>query len=411
MRQYLFPIYLLNSLLIFIICLINLPRKKFDKFSVYGVGITAYPACLTELIQLYGAELPELYLMGILWIPIAILGLNLMISSGPTFFRPAVLLLMAPSAIGLLNGLLLNQTTLYPLMFLILTIPFIRSYHKVDYLTTIKQIVFLAIMFRVFVHILVLFLQDLPNVGDCRQDKCSVFGAVLTPFGTQSNQLSMTYSLIAAYLLTFVKGRIFALATVALIVNTEISGGRTGLLSLVSVILCVLITKRYKVVKRFDFACMTLFPALILSCAPLFLNFSDNSFTGRAYLWDWAKHEIMNHPILGVGPSFWVRLSETTSSSSFYSAHNIWLELSISTGLISAILFSLGFISIFFSVPLWRVSFVTPILVSFLVSGAFEVPVLPYRLVQNPGFYFLLLYSTSFMHKKINIGTEKSDQI
>jgi len=409
MKQILFQIYFINSLILAIICLSSVPRKKMDRFSVYGIAIASYPACLNDLIQVSGVELPELYLMGILWIPVAILGLNLMITPGEIFFRPAVMLLMAPSAFGLIGGIFFQQTTLYPLLFLVLTVPFLRYYKLDNYMVTIRQIVFITIFFRIIVHLFVLLLQDFPTIGSCRSDKCNFFGAVLTPFGIQSNLLSMTYSFIAAFLLFFVRGRIFAISSLILLVNTDISGGRTGLLSLIFVIVCVIISKRSMDQSRRKFIYFGLIPALFLSFFPVILKHSASAFTGRGYLWEIAKNEITENPYLGVGPSFWVRLSETTSSISFYSAHNIWLELAVSTGLISASLFFIGYVSILFTVLPQRVAFTTPIIIAFLVCGAFEAPVMPYRLVQNPGFYFLLLYSTSFMHKAVISKASKNE--
>jgi len=395
MFQNLVYIYLFNCLLIITICLTELKKNKMNYFSIYGISLIAYPSSSLEMINLIGLQLPELTLMAILWLPVCILGLNLVLSSGSINLRPNVLLLMIPTLVALLNGIILNQTTMYPLLFLILTLPFLRTYTPEKMSVNVRNLICVAVSIRLIFHFLAVLLQVQPQVGNCRADKCNFFGAVITPFGLQSNFISMTFALMAPFLLYFLGGRKLILASMAILVNVDLTGGRTGLFAAVLVVLTVLLMKSNLLRRIRGIYSAVLGIGLLISLIPVAFSFPNEAFSGRGFLWRLAKATSMESPLLGAGPSFWVRLSENSSTISYYSAHNLWLEVAASAGIIAALCFFLGFARLLYSVPNSDKGFMLPIIISFVICGTLEAPVLPYRLIQNPGFYFFLLYISS----------------
>ena len=406
MDQYLAIIYMINCLVIVSICLTELKRIKLTHYSVYGICLITYPSGLLEIIDLVGLKLPELTLMGVLWFPIFLLGVNLILSPGPFKFRPTVLLLMVPTFSALIGGIFLNQTTRYPLLFILLTLPFLRTYEPAKLLVNIRDVIFLSLSLRLIIHFFSILMQSQPQVGSCRADKCNFFGSVITPLGEQSNFMSMTFALMAPLLLSYLSGKKFALASIAVLVNVDLTGGRTGLFAAVLVVFTVLLIKLNQTRSTRGIYSMILAFGLLISSIPVVLSFPNDAFTGRGFIWQLAKNEAVKNPILGAGPSFWVRLAENTSTVSFYSAHNIWLEIAASTGIVAAFCFFLGLSSLLYKVSAVNRSIVTPIVISLLICGTFEVPVLPYRLIQNPGFYLFLLYITS-----LNINLSESREL
>lgn len=395
MFQNLVYIYLINCLLIIAICFTELKKIQMNYFAIYGIVLIAYPSSSLEIISLLGLQLPELTLMAILWLPVCILGLNLILSSGSINFRPTVILLMIPTWVALVNGVILNQTTLYPLLFLILTLPFLRTYGPEKLSLNIRNLICLAVSIRLIFHCLAVILQVQPQVGNCRADKCNFFGAVITPFGVQSNFMSMTFALMAPFLLYFLSGRKLILASIAILINVNLTGGRTGLFAAVLVVLTVLLMKSNIMRNIRGIYSAVLGICLLISLIPIVFSFPNEAFSGRGFLWRVAKAESTESPFLGAGPSFWVRLSENSSMISYYSAHNLWLEVATSAGIIAAVCFFFGFVHLLYSVPNSNRGFMLPIIISFVICGTFEAPVLPYRLIQNPGFYFFLLYMSS----------------
>ena len=254
------------------------------------------------------------------------------------------------------------------------------------------------------IHFFSMLLQSQPQVGSCRSDKCNFFKSVITPLGEQSNFMSMTFALIAPLLLSYISGKKFALASIAILVNIDLTGGRTGLFAAVIVVFTVLLLKSNKIRNTRGIYSMFLAFGLLISSIPVMFTFPNDAFTGRGLIWQFAKNEAVKNPILGAGPSFWVRLAENTSTVSLYSAHNIWLEIAASTGIIAAFSFYLGMTRLLYKNTAENKSIIAPIIISLLLCGTFEVPILPYRLIQNPGIYLFLLYITSL---RINLSESR----
>ena len=392
MVKYINYIYLFNCLLIISICLTGLKKIKLSYFSTYGICLVAFPPSLIELIDLFGLKLSETTLITATWLPVCLLGINLALSAGPLSFRPAILLLMVPTLVALLDGLILDQTTKYPMLFLFLSLPFLRTYASKVISINVRSIVLISIAIRLAIHSFSFFLQSQPQVGSCRADKCNFFGAFITPFGLQSNFMSMTFALMATFLLYFLSGKKFLFASIAIVVNTDLAGGRTGLFASIVSVLTVLLMKSNRLKNSRGFHSLVLFFGFVISLIPVVFRFPSEAFSERGFLWELAKFESIQSPFLGAGPSFWVRLGETTSTKSFYSAHNLWLEIAASTGIIAALCFFVGFARLSYTVPKANREFIVPIVISFLMCGTLEVPVLPYRVIQNPSLYLLLLY-------------------
>ena len=227
----------------------------------------------------------------------------------------------------------------------------------------------------------------------CRLDKCSVIGTFLAPGGV-SNGLGVTFALmvpVAVFGLAWRQALI--LGGVGLLV-IDYTGSRSALIAAVAG-LAVAYVYRLPAggLRRMVVGLLTV-GTVVASLVPALHGFSPETATERGALWIRAKELIQQQPMIGHGPSYWVRQIATSEVISNYSAHNIWLELLVATGLIGALAVVVGSVTALMQAdPVARPMVLTGF-VTLVACGVFEAPVMPYRLSLTPGVYIALLLAT-----------------
>jgi O-antigen ligase len=83
-------------------------------------------------------------------------------------------------------------------------------------------------------------------------------------------------------------------------------------------------------------AALTVVTAVLVGVVA-FTTWQPDAFTYRGVLWLKAQELILQNPLLGVGSTYWVRQPLTTALAANYSAHNLALEVLVSTGLVGAL--------------------------------------------------------------------------
>lgn len=394
--QILLIFYLINIVTIIVLCSREIRNFRMNIFYLYGTSVLAFPIVTGFLIQILDAPLTETTSAVLLWSPAVVLGLVISFTTNIVGARPGFILFLAPTFVALFSGLFTSQTSKYPFLFLLLTMPFFFSFSVQDAIGQIKNIVLTNTIAILGSHSLTLLLQSQPSIGPCRVDKCTFFGVVLTPFGEQSNLTSIIYALIFPYLAFFLKGKQFFWTTACFLINANICGGRTGLFAIAGLASVRLLTHgRSSAKSKLIFVLLSL-GIFLVSCIPVFRIYSNESFTGRGLLWNISREQIGKNFLFGSGPSFWVRLPELTSLPAFYSSHNLWLELGVSTGMMATSCFAIAMVSKCWTGIKNNQKILLYAIYSFLLCGTFEAPIMPYRTVQAPGFYIFFLLVLSF---------------
>lgn len=399
----LLTLYILDAIGIIFLCRQEMRKIQVSIFFLYGTAILAYPIVAGYLIQILGLSLSETNSVLLLWSPAVVLGLVNTFTTKIADARPGFILFLAPTFAALFNGLYTAQTARYPILFLLLTAPFFFSFSIKDLYVQMKNLVLFNAIAILGAHSLSLVLQSEPAIGACRVDKCTLFGVVLTPFGVQSNLTSIIYALIFPYLAFFLEGKRFLLITLLIMINANMCGGRTGLFAIaVLALVRILLHRRSSAKSRQLYLFMSLC-IFMLSLIPVFKKYPNESFTGRGLLWNISREQIHQNFLFGSGPSFWVRLPEVTSLPAFYSSHNLWLELCVSTGVVATVFFAIALISNCWKAIRSNQEILLYVTYSFLLCGTFEAPIMPYRTVQAPGFYiFFLLVSSVILGAKLS---------
>jgi len=389
-------LYLISAVGIIVLCSKEIQKCKMNMFFLYGTSILAFPISMSFLIQTLGVKLAEATLALILWTPGVVLGFVILFTTRITHARPEFMLFLAPTFVALFNGLYTSQTSKYPLIFLLLTAPFFFCFSIQNSMDQIKNTFLVNTIAILGFHVFSLLLQSQPSIGRCGIDKCSLFGFVLTPFGEQSNLTSIIYALIFPYLAFFLKNRQFVWATFFFMISATISGGRTGLFAIIGLAVVRLLTHSKSSAKRKLFFSLLSVGIFLVSLIPVFKSYPNESFTGRGLLWNISREQIASNVFFGSGPSFWVRLPEISSLTAFYSSHNLWLELSVSTGVVATLCFGIALVSKCWVGIKENQKILLYVIYAFLLCGTFESPIMPYRTVQAPGFYIFFLLVLSF---------------
>jgi len=387
----------MNTVGIIVLCSREIRRLRVNILFLYSTSILAFPIVMGYLIQLLGTSFTETNTAVLLWTPAIVLGLIIACTTKISGARPEFILFLAPTFVALFSGLFTSQTSRYPILFMLLTMPFFFYYSVQDSIEQIKSIALVNTIAILGSHTLSLLLQRDPPIGPCRVDKCTIFGVVLTPFGEQSNLTGIIYALIFPYLALFFKSKQFLWATIFFLINANICGGRTGLFAIVGLAGVRILVRRKSSSERKSFFSLLSLGIFLVSFIPVIKNYSNESFTGRGLLWSISREQIRSHFLFGSGPSFWVRLPEKTSLPAFYSSHNLWLELGVSTGMIATVCVAIALVSKCWKGIRSNQKILLYAIYSFLLCGTFEAPIMPYRTVQAPGFYLFFLLVSSFI--------------
>lgn len=243
----------------------------------------------------------------------------------------------------------------------------------------------------IWLLILVLaLLRPAETFQSCRMDKCSVVGTFLAPGGV-SNGLGVTFALMLPIVLFGLATRPALIVGVAGLLMIDYTGSRAALIAgLVGLAVAWSYRLPARGLRRLALSGLAAI-SVTASLVPAAHGFAPTAATDRGALWIRAKELISQQPLIGHGPSFWVRQIATSEVISNYSAHNIWLELLVATGLIGALAVVIGSVmSLVQTDPSVRPLVFTG-LVTLVACGVFEAPVMPYRLSLTPGIFIAVL--------------------
>ena len=115
-------------------------RIRLNIFFLYSTSILAFPIVMGYLIQLLGTSFTETNTAVLLWTPAIVLGLMIACTTKISGARPEFILFLAPTFVALFSGLFTSQTSRYPILFLLLTMPFFFYYSVQDSIEQIKSI-------------------------------------------------------------------------------------------------------------------------------------------------------------------------------------------------------------------------------------------------------------------------------
>jgi hypothetical protein len=177
-------------------------------------------------------------------------------------------------------------------------------------------------------------------VGACRLDKCSLWGQQLGELGS-GNALGVAIAILAfPAILTARKRGWSLLVVVASGLLVDLCSSRSALimwsLAVVAALLIRMTTRMRVQVRTRLMAALTVVTAVLVGVVA-FTTWQPDAFTYRGVLWLKAQELILQNPLLGVGSTYWVRQPLTTALAANYSAHNLALEVLVSTGLVGAL--------------------------------------------------------------------------
>ncbi|QOD42554.1 O-antigen ligase family protein [Clavibacter zhangzhiyongii] len=177
-------------------------------------------------------------------------------------------------------------------------------------------------------------------VGACRLDKCSLWGQQLGELGS-GNALGVAIAILSFPIILTARKTAWALiAVVASGLLVDLCSSRSALimwsLALVAALLIRTTTRMRIQVRTRLMAALTITTALLVGAVAV-TTWQPDAFTYRGVLWLKAQELIQQNPLLGVGSTYWVRQPITTALTANYSAHNLALEVLVSTGLLGAL--------------------------------------------------------------------------
>lgn len=238
-------------------------------------------------------------------------------------------------------------------------------------------------------------------IGECRIDKCSLFGQTLTSVLTNNgNFIGVVAALLLPIALFGVVLRQGIFTVVGAVVLIEVSGSRAGLLAAGVVMLGHLvagITKRPRLG-----AGIAIMIGLAGSIITAVYPFDPSFATFRGALWQTARDLIPGHEIFGLGPSFWTNYERLVTDFPAYAPHNLWLELYVAGGVVTlGLVVAAGWWAVR-SVPPTDRSYILFTIAGVLALGILESPLAPYKLGLTPlaGLLPLALASGYFLRDR-----------
>jgi exopolysaccharide production protein ExoQ len=170
-------------------------------------------------------------------------------------------------------------------------------------------------------------------VGECRADKCSVAGLVITsPFSDNGNLLGLSLVMLLPFAIYRNGFARTALMVIAIVVTADLAGGRTAEAGLVLTIPTLIATWAWPNMRR-QILVAGLAIATVVSLIPAVIPFNNDQFVGRAMLWNEGRQLIGYHPILGSGAFAWTVFGKSAIGDANYSPHNGWLDTVLAVGL------------------------------------------------------------------------------
>ena len=180
-------------------------------------------------------------------------------------------------------------------------------------------------------------LMPASTIGECRGDKCSVWGMALGALGT-GNALGVALAAAGAISLLAVQ-RILPFISVALgsYLLTDLTSSRSAF---VGWVIGTAIAVAYRLGKRqLATRLATLAVAFAVVVLPL-IPWRGDEFTGRSSLWAYAFSLWRDSSLFGYGASFWVGGDGSDGIDRNYSSHSLLPEMLISVGVVGAAAFA-----------------------------------------------------------------------
>jgi hypothetical protein len=237
--------------------------------------------------------------------------------------------------------------------------------------------------------------------GQCRLDKCSVWGQSIGSFSS-GNAFGLVLSGLGFLLFVFSTRTIYKIAAaIGTILLIDAASGRTSLIAFIATVLVLILIRLIgnNRLRKNIIVAMVLFGSFAFVLIP----FGPESFTFRGELWIYAKSMIPDSLWFGYGASEWVRSAYSSGIVLNYSTHNIWLEAFYVSGVVGFLFF---LTTLTFSKSLWGQDTGHPqigIFLWILIAGMTEVP----AFVARPYIFPALLLTYYFIAMSAQTAEDK----
>jgi len=236
-------------------------------------------------------------------------------------------------------------------------------------------------------------------VGQCRGDKCSLWGESLGMIGT-GNALGLFLAVAGAICALLATRMIsFFLISFASLMLVDLTSSRSAIVALG---LGLVVALAFKISMSTDASWPLVSSVILLAAAALIIPlwpWTQNAFTGRSELWERALVLLSESPLFGYGSSYWVSQTTTSALTANYATHNLFAEVLVSSGIVGAMVLALAVISVLVRAERGAVRYWSVAVVSiWIASSLTEVVSAPGRVYLLPGlaaFVFLVANSTS----------------
>lgn len=208
--------------------------------------------------------------------------------------------------------------------------------------------------------------------------KCELLGSyIAVGIDGASNAFAITLAVLSPIVVLAARRRRSIWVVLGLVGSAVASGGRLAALSLCCAVGGVAAASLLRRTRLFPMVCAL---ACAGGVATAVIPLPGPWFTYRAELWSRARGMIVESPLWGHGPSFWVRNAVTQPMpSGSYSPHNLWLDLLVAAGVSGvAVLVTAVWLGVR-AVPAGRRRWVWAALTGLAAAGIFEATVMPFR--------------------------------
>lgn len=221
-------------------------------------------------------------------------------------------------------------------------------------------------------------------------DPCPVFTSKLAIQEGNANVVSLyLVFLVSVSIIGMDRTRSFALVAITSVMVT-LAAGEASLLGLLVVGVYVL-NKGAGSLRRNVLLVGLGLASTIATLVPALFRFDDATATYRGLLWNRARQLIPSEVVVGRGSSYWVSQDSFGFGSPNYSAHNLWLEVMVATGIVGVVLLAWAVAASVGSVPRRHRADVWSVVVTVLALSVFESPLQPHRFGISPGIYVFIL--------------------
>ncbi|MFF1881324.1 O-antigen ligase family protein [Pseudarthrobacter sp. NPDC058196] len=245
---------------------------------------------------------------------------------------------------------------------------------------------------RTVLFVLILSVIALPGtvIGQCRGDKCSLWGSALGPLGT-GNPLGVFLAFVSIFpVLLGKKLSTVLISVLASGVLVDSTSSRSGMLSWAISIGCALLWRCTGGNFRHLLVSASALGVVALTTVMAIYPWRPEEFTGRANLWLVAREKFLESPVFGLGPSYWVRQERTSYVDSNYATHNLLLEILVSGGVFGAVVLVLSVLLLVRSADRNIRAAVLVCLTAWVASSVLEVTAAPGRFYLIPGILVLV---------------------